>query len=114
MCSLVPGKKITMEGEKVISQALGSGLWIVGVEQGEAECTADSHRDGRSWWAVIRSVESFWTPSTLIWPRILVRPEMPCEVICPLVDALANVADVVGGGTEGGGGDRGGGWRRRL
>lgn len=38
---------------------------------------------------------------------------MPCEVICPLVDALANMADVVGGGgTQGGGGDGGGGWRR--
>lgn len=41
---------------------------------------------------------------------------MSCEVICSLVDALANVADVVGGGAEGGGGDGGGGggWRRRL
>lgn len=68
----------------------------------------------RSWWAVIRSVESLGTPGTLIWPRILVRPEMSCEVICSLVDALANMADVVGGGAEGGGGDGGGGWRRRL
>ena len=47
MGSLVPGKKITMEGEEVISQALGSALWIVGVEQGEAESNADSHKGGR-------------------------------------------------------------------
>lgn len=68
----------------------------------------------RIWWAVIRSVESLGAPGALVRSRILVRPEMPCEVICPLVDALADVADVVGGGSERGGGDGGGGWRGRL
>lgn len=50
----------------------------------------------RIWWAVIRSVESLGAPGALVRSRILVRPEMSCEVICSLVDALADVADVVG------------------
>ena len=61
----------------------------------------------RARWAVIRSVESLGAPGALIWPCILMGPEMPCEVICSLVDALAYVADVVGRGSEGGGDDGG-------
>lgn len=104
-----------MVADRVISRALlGSLVSRKGTQQ---QPIADSRKESR--WAGIRSVEPLGAPGALIWPCVLMRPEVPCEVICPLVDALANVADVVGGGGggEGGGGDGGGGgggWRRRL
>lgn len=103
-----------MVADSVVSRAL-PGLSVLrrGTQQ---QPIAGSRKESR--WAGIRSVEPLGAPGALIWPCVLVRPEMACEVICPLVDALANVADVVGGGGgEGGGGDGGGGgggWRRRL